>query len=139
MTVETDMERRSGNMEAWGRLEDKLDKVADKLNNVVVQQGQTGELLKAHVIQVQNALADMKNAQLEQKSDLKDQIKANQLDIKQDLKDHSDHPAPHETTLGRRVTKLEADRNKVWGALTFVGFLGTTGIVALLRGLGVGS
>ena len=51
-----------------------------------------------------------------------------------ELTEHERAEAPHNSTLGSRVSTLESAYNKLSGGLALVGVLGVSGLVALVRG-----
>lgn len=51
-----------------------------------------------------------------------------------ELSEHERAEAPHNSTLGARVSVLETSMNRYAGGLTFLGIIGLSGVVALVRG-----
>lgn len=50
------------------------------------------------------------------------------------ISDHERSDAPHPTTLGLRVSRLETTANRLTGGLILAGSVGVTGVIALIRG-----
>ncbi len=64
------------------------------------------------------------------------QATAVRKDLERQITEHSTADAPHEKTLGSRLDALEKHQNRLVGAVTLVGFVGLSGVAALVKAFG---
>lgn len=136
------------------RLELAVERMNGNINTLTAEfkagdrNGEAGVRLLAQQVKVQG------DAQVQQAKDIRDmlasfnvrteqlatnaaaQASAVRVDMERKLEVHENADAPHARSLGARLEKVESRVNRVWGGLAVLGFIGLSGVAALVKAFG---